>query len=395
MVLAFAAVVVHVAVERRPVPLPPWLLVAATGFGFAALLVLVVPPSSELLNPALIDQRRQLNEAGQIVELGTRSDLAALVKFELALLLIPLMLATVGTTHQRIARLLDLWTISALVCALVAIVDYSGFHIAPTPIIGSRSSGLTIHPNYLALVCAMALPTALLWIARPGRWRPAGFAAVALLLGGELASGSRAGSVAIVLGLVVTVAAIPRLRRSFGVVAPAVGMILIAALLFTTTADDVIDQVRLGSDSGAAGSEYQRERAFDVAVDQFAARPLQGVGLAAIQDAHNIYIQLLAAGGLIAFAAFLVFVAGLWSSLRRASHGPGRDAALAAAVAVFVWLVNGVFDSQLADKYLYVVPGLLIAMACVAPARLSAADPAGPQAISRVRSGAPAQAGAG
>jgi hypothetical protein len=34
-----------------------------------------------------------------------------------------------------------------------------------------------------------------------------------------------------------------------------------------------------------------------------------------------------------------------------------------------MWLVNGVVDSQLADKYLYVVPGLLVALSYAAAAR--------------------------
>jgi hypothetical protein len=29
---------------------------------------------------------------------------------------------------------------------------------------------------------------------------------------------------------------------------------------------------------------------------------------------------------------------------------------------VIAWLTNGVFDNQLADKYLYVVPGLILAL---------------------------------
>ncbi len=35
------------------------------------------------------------------------------------------------------------------------------------------------------------------------------------------------------------------------------------------------------------------------------------------------------------------------------------------ALAIVVWLANGVFDNQLADKYLYVVPGLLYAISRV------------------------------
>ncbi len=365
--VATVAVLAYVARERPTVPLPGWLFAAGAGFGFAALIVFIVPPDAGLLNAPLIQARQVLNETGQLVEIARRSDFLTLLQFLLAIIWIPVMLATIGTTNRRVIRLMDLWTIGAVISAAVGVLDYAGLHLAPFPLIGTRSSGLTIHPNYLGLVCVMAIPTAFLWVNRSGRWRLAGIAAVGVLLGGELASGSRAGAVAAVLAVVASLATVPRLRRAIGVVAPIAGMVAIAALISTNVGDQVIDQLRFGeADASAAGSDRQRGQLYDIAADQFSERPLAGTGFGVIQDAHSIYLQLLAAGGVIALVSFFVFIVGMLGSVRHVRAGPARAAAVAAAISILAWLANGVFDSQLADKYLYVVPGLLLALSCVA-----------------------------
>jgi len=53
--------------------------------------------------------------------------------------------------------------------------------------------------------------------------------------------------------------------------------------------------------------------------------------------------------------------------------------AVAAGLSVLMWLVNGRYDAQLADKYLYVVPGFLVAIGYVATVRARAEEPARPK----------------
>jgi hypothetical protein len=62
-------------------------------------------------------------------------------------------------------------------------------------------------------------------------------------------------------------------------------------------------------------------------------------------------------------ASFLAFLGGMVASLRRALSGPLRDEAIVCGVGILAWLANGVFDNQVADKYLYFIPGLLFAIA--------------------------------
>jgi hypothetical protein len=58
-----------------------------------------------------------------------------------------------------------------------------------------------------------------------------------------------------------------------------------------------------------------------------------------------------------------VYCGGLGRAYVRARAGPLRDEATVIVASVLVWLVGGVFDNQLIDKFLYVMPGLLVAMA--------------------------------
>jgi hypothetical protein len=100
-------------------------------------------------------------------------------------------------------------------------------------------------------------------------------------------------------------------------------------------------------------------------------------------DAQNIYLQILAAGGAILMASFVVFLGGLVGCVRRALSGPLREEAIVLGICILAWLINGYYDSQIADKYLYVLPGMLMACAYVTsrsfvpvPATAPAVDPA-------------------
>jgi hypothetical protein len=382
MVMAFGAMVAHAVLGRRSVPAPPTLLLAGLGFLLAALLSMIFPPAFELGNRSDVQLSSQLIVP---VFVTHRSDLFALIQFELSFLIIPLVLIAAGSTPQRVRRLVDLWTVGVVVNAFVGLTDTLGIvHLAPYPLSsGTRSCGLTLHPNYLALGAAMAIPTAMIWFGRSPRWNLAALVSVTTLLGGAYASGSRAGAVAAVVAVGVTAVAVPRLRRGAVLAVPVVGMVAIVVLMFTSTGDHILKQVRLGG-GGAAdltiqGSNFQRRQAADIAIAQFKARPLEGVGFSVIADAHSIYLELLAAGGLIALASFLTFCGGLIAALRRALRGTQVAEATALGISILVWLANGIVDNQLADKYLYAVPGLLFAMARVAGrARVPAPVAAGP-----------------
>jgi O-antigen ligase len=394
LVLAFLAVLALVVLGRRAVPLPPWLLAVAFGLVLAAMLNLIFPPDASLTNKTLLYFRSLPGRP--LGFLVPRPDLLMLAQWLIALLIIPMMITAVANTKDRVKRLLDLFVISALISAGIGILDIAGLPVAPVPLAGSRTMGLTLHPNYLATVCTMAIPLALLWATRPGRWRPAGYMATLLLLVGAYASGSRAGAVAAVLAIPLTVIFIPQLRRRLGFLLPVVGIGLVA--LVVVAGDQILEQARLSGDVGTSlnttMADLQRSKTADVALAQFQARPIQGVGFSVVADAHSIWLQLLASGGVIALVSFLVFLGGLGSTIKSSLGTHYQEIAIACGVAVFMWLVKGALDNQLADKHLYVIPGLMIATARLAVAERSstatepAAEPvrtAPPQPLRRPR----------
>jgi hypothetical protein len=366
LVMAFAAMVGHAVLNRRPISAPPTLLLAGTGFLLAGLLAMMFPPDFALTNLTDVQIRGRV---GAPLIVGTRSDLLWLIAVELSFLIVPLVMLAAGSTPRRCRILLDLWTAGLVINAFIGFVDTLGIaHLAATPLgADARSVGLTIHPNYLALGACMAIPTVMLWIGRSPRWTWAGVAGLGALLGGVYASGSRAGAVACLVAIAATALAVPRLRRFAMPALPIVGMVLLLVLTFTKAGANILDHVRLGGGADTAvnisGSNFERSRAAHVAYDQFSARPLQGVGFSVITDAHSIYLQLLAAGGIIAFVSFFVFIGGLVGSVVRGLRGPLRDEVVAVGIAILVWLVNGVVDNQVGDKYLYLLPGVLYAMA--------------------------------
>jgi O-antigen ligase len=367
MVIAAAGVIAYVTARKRPLPLPPWLLLAGLGCFLSAVLVVIFPPSIHVMQPAVLGQAtlsQQSGFVGPVGSLGQSANTINLIEYELSMLVVPILVAAVATTPRRCRRLIDVWVAGAVINGAVGVLNLGGLKIGSAAASGSRAAGLTIHPNYLALTCVIALPLAMLWFGRSRRFTIAAVLGVAALLGGVFASGSRAGTVAALIAVIGTVAVIPRLRRAIRYVLPIGGIALVALLAFTRTGHQLLHQVRLGGGGSntTSGSNYQRSILAHIGWTQFKARPIEGVGFSVLISAHNIYLELLQSGGVIALASFLTFVGGLVASLKRALSGPLRDEAVVCAIAIAAWLLNGIFDNQIADKYLYVVPGLLVAI---------------------------------
>jgi hypothetical protein len=372
LLLAFAAVLADVIRRKQPIPIPPWLLLAGAGLLLAFLFTMIFPPSSKIMQQLQLEEATLAQEGsgipGQVGALGARADALLVGEYLIAIVLIPILLVTVGTTVKRCRLLLDLFVAGAAINGAIGVLGLAGVNIASSLASGSRSAGLTLHPNYLALTCVIALPLAMLWFGRSPRFNVAGVLAVAALLGGIYASGSRAGFPAAIFAIVVTLIAVPRLRRGLPYLLPVAGIVLVSILLFTSIGHKLLVQLRLASASGgapntaAASSDYQRSFLANTAWSQIQVRTLTGVGWSQITSAHDIYLELLDSGGAIAMASFLVFIGGMLASLRRGLSGPLRNEAMVCGIAIVAWLANGVFDNQVADKYLYLVPGLLLAI---------------------------------
>ena len=106
-------------------------------------------------------------------------------------------------------------------------------------------------------------------------------------------------------------------------------------------------------------------------MEGFASSPILGTGFATVRDAHDIYLQLLQAGGILALLSFIVFVAGslltgLHLSRSASLSKPHRTLALALIASIVTWLVAGLAQNYVYDRYLYMPFALLLALAILA-----------------------------
>ena len=100
-------------------------------------------------------------------------------------------------------------------------------------------------------------------------------------------------------------------------------------------------------------------------VSFFVDRPLTGYGFEWIESAHNIYLQLLVSGGILALIGFLWVYGGfVWRGFRmRGQFSGDADAVrVATVVSLISYLVMGLVQPDLLDRYLYLPAGLILAL---------------------------------
>ncbi len=141
----------------------------------------------------------------------------------------------------------------------------------------------------------------------------------------------------------------------------------LAAVFSLSTIDPFIAIQRLTNATATNESDASRIVNYSVALTDFAKHPLAGNGFDVIRDAHDIYFQLLQGGGLLAFASFGLFAAcSLWLGVRLSRHSAltreMQNLASALAASLLVWLLAGLAQNLIYDRYLYLPAGVLIGL---------------------------------
>lgn len=270
--------------------------------------------------------------------------------------------------HRRSAAqwIATCFAAGAAVSGLVAVSDRLGLtrisaaFIAPDPT--GRQAGLTVHPNHLAAGCVLAIPIALWLISRSSaRDRVVGTACLLAALLGTYVSGSRGGAVASVVAVVLSLLVLRRFRPGLPVLAfAAVAGALVAVAVRPAFIDHLVAATRLGGDESTAASDAARNLALEQGVADFLHSPVIGVGLQVVQDAHNIALQTLAAGGVVLLISFGVFAIRLLRAAAVIDEPSQFSVALFASVSC--WLVFGIVENLLIDRYLYVLVGLVVGL---------------------------------
>jgi O-antigen ligase len=232
-----------------------------------------------------------------------------------------------------------------------------------------RVSALGQNPNQSAQVLAVGLLLLIgvmhLQARRPAlHLRLAAWAGVLLLAYGLVHTGSRGGLATLVVGVLVILLTGPVRARLKSIT---IGLLMLGGLVFLALRTDVM-RTRI-EDTATTGRMAQREFIYPILIEMFTERPLLGWGpitnkyeLAARlgdpshgrKDAHNLLLELLTSGGIL---AAIPFALGAWLCLRaawRARAGPRRNVPFALLLAL---LAGNMSQNRLSGFLLWIVLG--------------------------------------
>jgi hypothetical protein len=353
LLLAFALFVA--ADLGAPWPrLPPW------AWAFGAVIVLVTVLHEVLpTGQAYLDGRLVVDPAGRrIPEINVNGYVGA--KFLVPVLILPAVFMFARAHAARAVRnVMIAYASGSAVSGVLALAQVLGVSNLATQIRGydvvagtdaSRSAGLAVHPNFLGMTCVLSLPFTLWLLRNPvGRERTIGWALLVTNLLGVYASGSRGGAAVAVIAIVGSVAVMPTYRRALATVGLLLAML--AGYTFVvkpSIGHAVLKALRLTSNNqSATGSDLIRAQVGAQGVRDFRHSPLDGVGMQVAAEAHNVYLQALAAGGLLLLTGLLVFLfGGLARCLAALRTEPAAYPILVAVVcaATLAWLENSLTD---------------------------------------------------
>lgn len=174
-----------------------------------------------------------------------------------------------------------------------------------------RYAGLTTHPNFFGLSSLLAVslvPFVLSFTPPSRRWLP--WAAGVVCLAGIWTSGSRAAFLVIVL-IAMIYPVIQLSIKAAGLLAFAgAGVLIGAGRLFNDSGDNALS--RLLGGGHADYSDAAREQLITDAIKSFKAHPLLGTGFVNPLEAHNIYLEIVVAVGVVGFVGYALI---LWSAV--------------------------------------------------------------------------------
>jgi O-antigen ligase len=299
---------------------------------------------------------------GTIAAEDTQLSLLNLVRLVVAAGATLMTFALWAPSTVELRRFLILVVLSGLVTGLWAMM-HAGSDFG-------RPSGFSGHPNHLALVSLVALGPAIGYSLVRGSHPAARIMAVgatAVLVGAIIVTGSRAGLLGVIVAALLAVFLVRDIttRAQFVVVA---ATIAVAALLgfSALTPDNAIVRTFNAQSASAALSDQGRRIGFSEMADKIRRKPITGAGFSDPLGGHDAYLQLWAAGGIVAFFGGILLIAsgrGAIARLRRLV--PPRSVyeqtwpLLASTISLTGLMVALVFQNGLWNRYIWVTVALV------------------------------------
>jgi hypothetical protein len=369
LLLATACYVLSFRQETRLPEAPPWLIT-----GSIAVLVVLISHEIAPLDIGYARGRYELVGYGSQVDgNGAESNLVAGVEWLAAMMLLPILVRELGNGDWRFIRNVGLaFCAGAAVSGTVAMTDLLGFTTVSESLLGypnssGRQAGLTSQANNVGVASAMGAPIAV-WLVGRRPW--IGAALLVGLASGVVASGSRGGQIGFIMACLVATLATPRARRLsphlFGFASLCIAG---AVLILPQYGVALKNLVRIGGGNASAmESDRGRLELAKQALRDLNHRTFDGVGLQVATEAHSIYLQVAAAGGLILLIGMACYFGGVVrAGWRCRSENDGL--ALSFAVGILIWLLVGAVENQLTDRFLYLPVGCIAALSAAEAAR--------------------------
>lgn len=290
---------------------------------------------------------------GMLAGSGGWEGVGDLVRFALSTIGVLLLVSLWGPSPRDVTVVAWAFTIGASVNAfagLIALHDASG-----------RAIGLTLHSNHFALVSLLACGISV-GLALASRAWPRRFAVLMsiILVAGMLESGSRA----TVVGALVMFATLLVMTRSWRLLRWAAVLggsfaLLLAVNVIELTSTDALGRL-FNEDPTVRISDEERTLARGKAFRTIDSRPVTGVGFSAAKEAHNVYLQVWAAAGLLGLFGVSMLATSIVGMSWRAPRG--SPLLLGYLASLCGYLAAAPFTTVFWDRYLWIHLAFAVAL---------------------------------
>ncbi|HTU14853.1 MAG TPA: O-antigen ligase family protein [Solirubrobacterales bacterium] len=397
LLLAAIPFALWAVVSRESLPrLPSWLYFGGGLLLTSVLLLELFPPGGihqvVLTSTTVLQQQSDMEQS---------SNLMSGVRLLVALVFLPVATCFLADGWGKIRMLTDAWVAGVSLSCLVAVFGaVSGLDplqaIAGFPLLGgglyegTRAVGFSVHPFTLSLTAVMAAPVVLTRITDLNsglRYGPL----FAVIVAAILLSGTRTGVLVLIAVCAAVLIADRRTRKVLGLVMLGGAAVLCVLLLFASIPGTERFQ---STDLSAGESNRSRVTLYEESVRYIAERPIVGHGFELVRDSHNLFLQLLLAGGVIALVGFFtIFTGYLATGWRSRFRVPDRlyGDAVGLTLALVAFLLSGFLGNDIYARYLYIPAGLILAMSLIRGKASGSGGPSGENDDSGARNPSPAR----
>jgi hypothetical protein len=300
----------------------------------------------------------------------------------IALLAVPIATIACTALEPRVPKWMVAWFLAGVaISSLIALTDLLGV-TAVSRYLGyqfdsQRQTGLSDHPNSVGVVCAISAPFAVYFISESRhRWPPC--IALVLLSGGVVVSGSRGAQMVYPAAILGAILLSPHKKKVVGWLAATLTVAVLGGLTaLTQLAPGILDKLfrfNGGEKGNSINSNAERAMLHTQALNDLKNYPIFGIGIKHINEAHNVYLQMMSAGGCLLVAGMLIYWFGALRSCWLAKRS-GEWLGPYVMVSVIAWIVIGALENQLTDRYLYYTVGCAAALAAAFRVEIPATHP--------------------